>query len=65
MARDAPSIDAYGDGGFRLSGDWRAGSLLILEDAAHDWPVVSPAEVTAETRSRRCWRPAARRWSSC
>lgn len=39
MARDAPSIDAYGQGGFRLSGQRHEGSLLILRDVAHDWPV--------------------------
>lgn len=46
MARDAPSIDAYGDGGFRLSGEWRAGSLLIVADQAQTWPVTSLEELT-------------------
>ena len=46
MARDAPSIDAYGEGGFRVAGEWRPGSLLIVDDAAQDWPVASPAELT-------------------
>jgi uncharacterized protein len=49
MARDAPSIDAFGQGGFRLSGRWRKGSVLILEDEARDWPVTDPAELTPET----------------
>lgn len=48
MARDAPSIDAYGDGGFRLSGEWRAGSLLIVSDQAQPWPVASLAELTLD-----------------
>jgi len=39
--RQPPSIDAYGDGGFRVSGVWRAGSLLILDDAPQDWPVAA------------------------
>ncbi|MDP3175676.1 MAG: Mth938-like domain-containing protein [Phenylobacterium sp.] len=39
MARDAPPIDAYGDGGFRVAGVRREGSLLIVGDAAYDWPV--------------------------
>lgn len=39
MARDAPHIDAYGDGGFRLSGERRDGSILILDDEARAWPV--------------------------
>jgi uncharacterized protein len=46
MARDAPSIDAYGGGGFRVAGDWRPGSLLIVADEARSWPVASPAELT-------------------
>ena len=37
MARNAPSVDAYGGGGFRLSGDWHEGSVLILEDVAQPW----------------------------
>ena len=45
MARDAPSIDAFGGGGFRLSGDWHAGSLLIVGDAAQAWPVTSLAQL--------------------
>jgi len=49
MARNAPSIDGYGGGGFRLSGEWHAGSLLILGDEARAWPVTSLAEVNRET----------------
>lgn len=49
MARDAPSIDAYGDGGFRLSGERREGSLLIVADAAQAWPVANLAELTVES----------------
>ena len=48
MARDAPIIDAYGDGGFRVGGEWRAGSLLIVGDAAQGWPVGAPGELSAE-----------------
>jgi uncharacterized protein len=49
VARDAPSVDAYGEGGFRLSGEWRPGSVLIVADEARAWPVASPAELTADT----------------
>lgn len=35
--RRPPSIDAYGGGGFRVSGVWRPGSLLLLDDQACDW----------------------------
>jgi uncharacterized protein len=38
--RQPPSIDAYGGGGFRVSGVWRPGSLIILDDVPADW---SPA----------------------
>ena len=53
MARDAPSIDAYGDGGFRLSSEQaegvrHEGSLLIVADQARPWPVASLAELTVE-----------------
>jgi uncharacterized protein len=49
VARDAPSIDAYGDGGFRLSGERHEGSLLIVGDKAQAWPVRSLAELTLES----------------
>ena len=49
MARDAPSIDAYGQGGFRLSGQRHEGSVLILGDVARPWPVASLAELTIES----------------
>jgi uncharacterized protein len=35
--RQPPSIDAYGGGGFRVSGQWRPGSLLILDDRPRVW----------------------------
>jgi uncharacterized protein len=44
--REPPSIDAYGDGGFRVSGVWRPGSLLILDDVPADWAVGSLAALT-------------------
>lgn len=46
--RQPPSIDAYGDGGFRVSGAWRPGSLLILDDAPQDWPVAAMSALTLE-----------------
>lgn len=51
MARDAPSIDAYGDGGFRLSGVRHEGSVLIVRDEAHPWPVTRVADLTPESLS--------------
>jgi len=49
MARDAPSIDAYGGGGFRLDGARHDGSLLILNDTASAWPVASLGDLTPES----------------
>ncbi len=49
MARDAPIIDSYAPGGFRLAGDWRLGSVLIVDDVAQSWPVTRPDEITAES----------------
>src|SRR5690606_42141907 len=37
VARNAPSLDAYCDGGFRRSGSWHEGSVLILRDYARPW----------------------------
>lgn len=39
--RRPPSIDAYGGGGFRVSGERVEGSILILEDQLMPWPVAS------------------------
>ena len=49
MARAAPTIDSYGAGGFRLSGDWHAGSVLIVADEARPWPVTAAAELTLQS----------------
>ncbi|MEO8113572.1 MAG: Mth938-like domain-containing protein [Phenylobacterium sp.] len=49
MARTAPSIDAYGEGGFRLDGERLQGSLLIVADVAQPWPVRALAELTPES----------------
>ncbi len=47
--RRPPSIDAYGGGGFRVSGRRVEGSILILGDVLRPWPVVSLSEVTPES----------------
>lgn len=49
MARNAPTLDAYGDGGFRVGGERRDGSLLIVGDEARSWPVVGLADLTVES----------------
>jgi uncharacterized protein len=44
--REPPSVDAYGGGGFRVSGAWRPGSLLILDDVPRGW-AAGPAAALA------------------
>ena len=39
--RQPPSIDAYGGGGFRVSGQRREGSLLIVADEPQSWAPTS------------------------
>jgi uncharacterized protein len=46
--RQPPSIDAYGGGGFRVSGVWRPGSLLIIDDQPADWAATSLDALTVE-----------------
>ncbi len=46
--RQPPSIDAYGGGGFRVSGVWHPGSLLLLDDQPSLWRPRTLAEVTPE-----------------
>ena len=44
--REAPAIEAYGGGGFRIAGRRIEGSALILADRAAPWPVASLAALT-------------------
>ncbi len=44
----ALSIDAFGGGGFRVSGVWRPGSLLIVGDRASDWRATSLETLEAD-----------------
>jgi uncharacterized protein len=46
--RQPPSIDSHGGGGFRVSGLWRPGSLLLLDDQPMAWRPRSLAEVTPD-----------------
>jgi uncharacterized protein len=46
--RHPPSIDAYGGGGFRVSGQRHEGSLLILDDAAQPWQASSLEALTPD-----------------
>jgi uncharacterized protein len=46
MARNAPTIDAYGEGGFRLAGARHEGSVLILNDEPRTWAVRDFGQLT-------------------
>jgi uncharacterized protein len=46
--RRPPSIDAYGGGGFRVSGERVEGSILILDDQLKPWPVASRETLSAD-----------------
>lgn len=46
--RQPPSVDAWGGGGFRVAGDWRPGSLLILDDVARPWSATSLAALSLD-----------------
>lgn len=46
--RQPPSVDAWGGGGFRVSGAWRPGSLLILDDVAGPWAAASLQSLTLD-----------------
>ena len=48
MLRQPPSIDAYGGGGFRVSGLWRPGSLLIMDDTPRNWAVQDIATLSPD-----------------
>lgn len=46
MARDAPVIEAYGGGGFRLGAERHEGSVLILGDEPRAWDVAAMSDLT-------------------
>jgi uncharacterized protein len=46
--RQPPSIDSFGAGGFRVDGLWRAGSLLIIDDAPRPWRPRALADLAPE-----------------
>ena len=49
--RRPPSVDAYGGGGFRVSGERVEGSILILNDVVQPWPVTSREALTVDELS--------------
>jgi uncharacterized protein len=45
--RQAPSIDAYGGGGFRIDGVRHEGSILVIDDAPLPWDATAVETLTA------------------
>ena len=45
---DRTIIDAYGDGGFSISGAPHLGSIFLLPDAVVAWPVTAFGDVSAD-----------------
>ena len=43
--RQPPAVDAFGGGGFRVTGERYDGSVLILDDVVRPWPVRSLADL--------------------
>jgi uncharacterized protein len=50
--RRPPAIDTFGPGGFRVAGEWRPGSLLLLDDVALAWRPRSLADLRVEDFAR-------------
>jgi uncharacterized protein len=46
--RTAPGVEAYGGGGFRVSGERMAGSILILDDVVQAWTASDLKALTPE-----------------
>jgi uncharacterized protein len=40
-------IDAYGEGGFRISGQRVEGSVIVFPDKVVAWPIAVPSELSA------------------
>lgn len=43
------TVDGYGAGGFTFAGMSHRGSILMVPDGVHVWPVTRPSEITAES----------------
>jgi len=45
---DQMRVEAYGNGGFRITGTRHEGSVLVFPDRVAPWAVASPTEITAD-----------------
>jgi uncharacterized protein len=41
-------VESYGEGGFKVGGQWHAGSLLVLAERTVPWSVAAAGEVGVE-----------------
>ena len=42
-------IEAYGDGGFRVSGRRLEGSVIVFPDNTQSWPINDPSQLSADS----------------
>jgi len=47
-AASAYNIQGYGDGGFRVGGQKKTGSIILVGQQIFDWPIKTASEITAE-----------------
>jgi len=52
VAKDRQVIESYGASGFRVSGNFYDGAILVLPQATHSWPVASLGDISAATLAR-------------
>jgi uncharacterized protein len=46
--RHPPTVDSFGPGGFRVSGLWRPGSLLVVADEPRSWSPTRLVDLTPD-----------------
>ncbi len=49
VPKDRQVIDSYSADGFRVSGTFHKGAVIVLPDATHDWPVARLEAITIES----------------
>lgn len=49
LGQDRRIVQAYGDGGFRISGEAHKGSVLVFPDRVEPWPVATLADLSLDS----------------
>lgn len=49
LGQDRQIVQAYGEGGFRISGELHKGSVLLFPDRFEPWPVKTVGDITLES----------------